>query len=58
MTSTVSALFAARLAELEREHAESERKTAETLARVRATIAELEAMDPLFEELCPREPWN
>jgi hypothetical protein len=58
MATTVSALFAARLAELEREHLESQRKTAETLASVKATIAELEALEPLFEELCPREPWN
>jgi len=42
---SIASLFAARLAELEREHAESERKTAETLARVRATIAELEALE-------------
>ena len=42
---SIASLFAARLAELEREHAESERKTAETLASVRATIAELEALE-------------
>jgi hypothetical protein len=42
---SIASLFAARLAELEREHRESERKTAETLASVKATIAELEALE-------------